>query len=90
VSRTRIDGPEAARAFADRLDRYAEALQVRDGSALLPDVGGMLLWSHLRVYDLAGLCDASIAALRWGDKERLREVVFADSDQPLLGYEHSL
>jgi hypothetical protein len=67
------------RAFAERFDRYAAALEVRGGSVLLPDVGGMLLWSHLRVYDLAGLCDASIATLRTGeDKARLREVIFGE------------
>ncbi len=64
------------RAFAERFDRYAAALQVDRGSVLLPDVGGMLLWSHLRVYDLGGLCDPSVAALRSRDEARLREVVF--------------
>jgi hypothetical protein len=68
------------RAFAERFDRYAAALEVRGGSVLLPDVGGMLLWSHLRVYDLAGLCDESIATLRTGDDDKagLREVIFGE------------
>jgi hypothetical protein len=50
------------RAFAERIDRYAETLHLAAGaSVLLPDVGAMLLWSHLRVIDGAGLCDRTIA-----------------------------
>jgi hypothetical protein len=48
-------------AFAERFDRYARMLRVPSASVLLPELGGMLLWSHARVYDLAGLCDREIA-----------------------------
>jgi hypothetical protein len=44
-----------------RLNRLATALGLESGSILLSDVGGTLLHSRLRVYDLHGLCDATIA-----------------------------
>ena len=62
-------------AFAERFDRYADALHVAHPSVLLPDVGAMLLWSHAHVYDLAGLCDASIARLRKADPEGERQYI---------------
>ena len=43
--------------FGDRYNRYAEELGAQDASILLPDLGGTLYVSKLRVYDLAGLCD---------------------------------
>jgi hypothetical protein len=66
------------RAFADRIDRYAEALHVSGGSVALPDVGGMLLWSHLRVIDLAGLCDARLAGSLFRDPPATREYVLGE------------
>lgn len=44
-----------------RLNRLATALDIESGSILLSDVGGTLLYSRLRVYDLHGLCDPTIA-----------------------------
>jgi hypothetical protein len=66
-------------AFAERFDRYATALNVANPSVLLPDVGGMLLWSHARIYDLAGLCDATIARLGAHDSPEEREYILADA-----------
>ena len=63
------------RAFAERIDRYAETLHVSGGSVALPDVGGMLLWSHLRVVDLAGLCDAELARTLFRDPAAAREYI---------------
>jgi hypothetical protein len=63
------------RAFAERLDRFAALLAVPSPSALLPDVGAMLIWSHLRVYDLAGLCDEPLARMRTRDRAGAREYV---------------
>jgi hypothetical protein len=65
-------------AFADRFDRYAQALHVSAGSVALPDVGGMLLWSHLSVIDLAGLCDARIARYLFRDPPATREYVLGE------------
>ena len=66
-------------AFAERFDRYASALRVASPSVLLPDVGGMLLWSHARVYDLAGLCDASIARSIAHDPPAARDYILAEA-----------
>jgi hypothetical protein len=38
----------------------------------------MLLWSKVRVIDLAGLCDAEIAGLRSRDPTAERQYIFAD------------
>jgi hypothetical protein len=67
------------RAFAERLDRYAAALRLSDASVLLPDVGGMLLYSHLRVIDLAGLCDETLARTLTRDPAAARAYVFGDA-----------
>jgi hypothetical protein len=45
---------------------------------LLPDVGGMLLWSKLRVVDLAGLCDVTLARTLFRDPEAARAYVFGE------------
>jgi hypothetical protein len=75
------------RAFAERIDRYAEALHIAtappsagasSASVLLPDVGGMLLWSHLRVVDLAGLCDERIARTLFRDPPATREYILGE------------
>jgi hypothetical protein len=52
---------EVARHFALRYNVYAKELGIKEGSILIPDVGGMLYYSKLRVYDLGGLCDRTIA-----------------------------
>jgi hypothetical protein len=64
--------------FGKRFNLLAESLGVQSGSVLLPDVGGTLLVSELRVYDLAGLTDRTIAR-SWfyeRDAERYLEYVF--------------
>jgi hypothetical protein len=64
---------------ADRTGRefnaYADALRLRDGSLLTPDVGGALLYSRLEVHDLGGLCDREIATLSHADPNGLRDLV---------------
>jgi hypothetical protein len=47
--------------FADRFNGYNRILGLENASVLLPDVGGMLYYSDLRVYDLAGLTDRAVA-----------------------------
>jgi hypothetical protein len=49
----------AVAADAEKFNKYAQKLI--NASILLPDVGGTLMYSNLRVYDLAGLCDKKIA-----------------------------
>jgi hypothetical protein len=52
---------EVAQRFGVRFNDYARRLAIENGSILLPDIGGTLFVSELRIYDLAGLCDRSIA-----------------------------
>ncbi|MEV0322612.1 hypothetical protein ACIBKX_33160 [Streptomyces sp. NPDC050658] len=60
-------------------NEYAHRLRVRDASLLLPSLGGTLLTSDLKVYDLAGLTEPRIAdALAAGDSEGLRRYVFRE------------
>jgi hypothetical protein len=47
-------------------------------SILLPDIGGALLTSRLRVYDLAGLTDRTIARTLYKDKPGFHDYVFRD------------
>jgi hypothetical protein len=42
-------------------NNYAKILNVEKGSFLVPDVGGTLYYSNLRIYDLGGLTDKTIA-----------------------------
>jgi len=50
-----------ARQYAYRFDNYASILNLKNASILLPDAGGTLFYSKLRVFDLAGLTDKKIA-----------------------------
>jgi len=46
-----------------RFNRLADALAIQNPSLLTADVGATLLLSHLRVVDLAGLCDRTIGRM---------------------------
>jgi hypothetical protein len=64
--------------FGDRYNRYAEELGVENPSILLPDLGGALWTSKLRVYDLAGLCDRTIAKTRGKDQKAFYDYIFGE------------
>ncbi|MEB3371489.1 hypothetical protein [Saccharopolyspora mangrovi] len=69
-------------------NHYAELLSLRNGTLLVPDVGGTALTSRLHVVDLAGLTDASIAQHhRRGDMSGLRDHVF-DRVRPTIIHAH--
>ncbi|UVS81321.1 hypothetical protein [Actinokineospora sp. UTMC 2448] len=59
---------------------YARLLDVRDGSLLVPDIGGAALTSELEIIDLAGLAHRRIAEL-WSaeDMAGLRDYVFTEA-----------
>lgn len=46
---------------ADRFNWYKQTLGLETASVLMPDVGAMLYYSDLTVYDLAGLTDQTVA-----------------------------
>lgn len=47
--------------YSSTFDNYASLFHVKNGSLLLPDIGGALYFSRLKIYDLAGLTDRTIA-----------------------------
>lgn len=52
--------------YGDRFNQYAAWIGIKEGSLLIPDIGGILYHSKLKVYDLTGQCDVAIAkTLRW-------------------------
>jgi hypothetical protein len=63
--------------FARAYDRLASALGPGTHSLLTPDLGGMLYTTRLRVYDLAGLCDRTIARTLMDDATAFHDYVFA-------------
>lgn len=66
---------------AEGFARLASIAQVPNPSILTSDLGGMLLDSRLRVVDLAGLCDRTVARAISisGDPSRLHEYVFTET-----------
>ncbi len=67
---------EVERRYGVDYNRYADALGVTNGSFLLPDVGGALWTSRLRIHDLGGLCDRQLAHGIRFDRRELHEHVF--------------
>lgn len=76
-----------ARAYGERFNNYAEFLQFEKASFLVPDIGGTLFYSKLRIYDLAGLCDKTIARTRGKDQQCFYDYVF-DSLKPTFIHTH--
>jgi hypothetical protein len=59
---------------------YADLLGIQNASYLTPDLGGTLLTSRHKIYDLGGLMDAKIArAMNTGDQRALAEYVFTET-----------
>jgi hypothetical protein len=61
--------------YGIQFNRYAEDLGISNGSLLCPDLGGTLYFSHLKVYDLAGLCDRKLAKLISGNPTDFRNYI---------------
>lgn len=68
---------DVQRLYGDGFNRIADRLQVAQGSFLLPDVGGTLWASRLRVVDLGKLCDPTIARTLGRDQPAFYDYVFA-------------
>jgi hypothetical protein len=62
--------------FAQAYDRLAATLPPGEHSLLAPDLGGTLFYAKLRVFDLAGLCDRTIARTLMGHREAFHDYVF--------------
>lgn len=59
-------------------NRLAAVLDGRARSLLAPDLGGALYYSQLRVHDLVGLCDATIARTLTTDTAAFHRYVFGE------------
>lgn len=73
--------------YGTRYDTIADRLGLDRASVLLPDIGGPLYYSHLRVYDLAGLCDRTISRTRGVDQPAFYAYLF-DTIQPTFIHTH--
>src|SRR5208283_3151682 len=73
--------------FGKRFNRCADLVGVPHPSILLPDLGGTLLHSKMRVIDLAGLCDRTIAITLGNDRRRLYDYVF-ETTKPTFIHVH--
>lgn len=72
-----------------KFNSYAERLGLGKGSVLLPDVGGALYYSKLRVYDLGGLTDKTIARTMGKDQAAFYDYVF-ESTKPTFISTHQM
>jgi hypothetical protein len=69
-----------AKTNAQRFNRYADALGLSDASLAVPDVGGALMYSRLRIVDMAGLCDRRVGRLISRDKSSdLRDYLLGEA-----------
>ncbi|MEU5954180.1 hypothetical protein [Streptomyces sp. NPDC047525] len=74
-----------AERYGHTFNAYAAYLGLRDATVALPDLGGTLLTSRLRVVDVAGLTDRRVAeAYAAADTARLRDYVLNDVRPELL------
>lgn len=88
AARPTISFNDVSDKYAFLFNRYAERLDLQNGSIILPDLGGMLYYSDLRVYDLAGLCDRTIAKTFNHDQEAFYDYIF-ETLKPSMIFTHS-
>lgn len=79
---------EVEQDFGLRYNRFADLLGIRKGSILLPDIGGTLWASRLRVYDLAGLIDRTIARTQYTDHQAFYDYVFETAKPTFIHTHH--
>jgi hypothetical protein len=79
---------EVVEKFGLRYNRYADHLGMERASILLPDVGGTLWISRLRVYDLAGLTDRTIARTLEKNPEAFYDYVFDQAKPTFIHLHH--
>jgi hypothetical protein len=74
--------------FGRAYDRLAAAAWAASPSLLAPDLGGTLFEArHLRIYDLAGLCDRTIARTLMTNSAAFHDYIF-DSARPTFIHVH--
>lgn len=65
--------------YGDRYDTYASKLGLKDASVLTIDMGGTLYYTNLKVYDLGGLTDRTIARTLHRDIDAFHDYVFEET-----------
>ena len=70
--------------FGHRFNQYADSLGLEDASFLVPDIGGTLYYTNLRVYDLAGLCDPVIARTLQHDRTKFLDYIFEEAKPTII------
>ena len=63
---------------SEELNHVADMLGIENGSLMAGDVGGLLWTSKLKVYDLLGLTDRTVARTFNRDKPAFYEYIFGD------------
>lgn len=79
---------EVVEKFGHRYNRYADLLGLERPSILLPDVGGTLWVSRLRVYDLVGLTDRTIARTLDRNPEAFSDYIFDEAKPTFIHLHH--
>jgi hypothetical protein len=79
---------EVVEKFGLRYNRYADLLKLERPSILLPDVGGTLWASRLRVYDLVGLTDRTIARTLEKHPEAFYDYIFGEAKPTFIHLHH--
>ena len=87
AARPTVPFSQVADDYGVAFNRYAEMLDVQGGSILLPDLGGTLYTSRLRVHDLAGLCDRTIGRTLRRNPAAFHDYVF-DTLRPTFIHTH--
>ena len=80
---------QVAENYGVRFNQYASEIGVENGSYLGPDMGGTLYYSELKVYDLAGLTDKTIAKSFGNDDSLFFDYVF-DTLKPTFIHTHDV
>lgn len=62
--------------FGDRYNRLAESLKLESATLMTANQGGSLLYSNLRLVDMGGLCDRTIARTIDRDNKAFHDYVF--------------
>ena len=70
---------DVVRDLALPYNHAADKLGVQNGTLLIPDTGGTMYASNLRVYDLGGLCDKTIARTMGRNQVAFYNYIFEDA-----------
>lgn len=73
--------------YTYHFDEYAELFKLENATILYPDLGATLYYSHLKIYDAAGLCDKTVA-INLGTNEKILHDYLFETLQPTFIHLH--